>query len=380
MSFGNDLKAAREGLGLSIQDVAQSTKIRSDYLKALEAEEFSALPERPFARSYLQNFARELRIDSAPLLRDFDRQVPVPKMQVQRPEPRPARGSRTAGVPLGLVGGLLGGGLLLGLVGYVGYTAFQSRTVHRAPGSVASVPGVVRQVRLDLSSTPSGARVYVDNRYLGLTPVQRFPLDARARGVLRVEYGGRQIFRQSVALTADRHLSVTLLPETAASRAAEKLAAGQAAAGAAAPNTVTPNAAAPAASTSAPRPPVTTSPAATTGKPPPTVGTANSAVASTPPASGTPASPAAGSVPGLTPPPLPVVKGIRLSYSGASWTRVTTSGGQLLYEGTPAAGSTRDFPSGVTVRVGSAGAVKVSVSGGPLSPLGSVGQVVTRKF
>ncbi|ULH14562.1 helix-turn-helix domain-containing protein [Deinococcus sp. KNUC1210] len=251
MSFGNELKAAREGLGLSIQDVAQSTKIRSDYLKALEAEDFAALPERPFARSYLQNFARELRLDSAPLLRDFDRQLPQPKVQTQRPEPRsrPAAGTRRSGVPGGVIGGILGGLLLLGLVGYVGYTAYQSRTVRSAAQTTPVTLPNTRQVRLNLVSSPGGARVYVDNRYLGLTPVKNFPLDARPKAALRVEYSGRQSYRESIALTANRNLAVTLLPETAASRAAEKLAAQQAAA-----NPATPAPATPAVKPATPRP------------------------------------------------------------------------------------------------------------------------------
>jgi len=39
MSFGNELKAAREAQGLGIQDLAQRTKIRGDYLRALGASE-----------------------------------------------------------------------------------------------------------------------------------------------------------------------------------------------------------------------------------------------------------------------------------------------------------------------------------------------------
>ena len=352
MSFGNELKAAREGLGLSIQDVAQSTKIRSDYLKALESENFAALPERPFARSYLQNFARELRLDSVPLLHDFDRQLPQPKVQTQRPTPRSgaAAGAARSGFSGGVVGGVLGGLLLLGLVGYVGYTAYQSRTVHNAASQTAPVtlPNT-RQVRLNLASDPSGARVYIDNRYLGLTPVQNFPLDARPKAALRVEYGGRQTHRESVALTADRHLSVKLLPETAASRAAEKLAAQQAAA-----NPATP------APTPVPKPTAGTPTPTSTAQQPANPGTATPVVKP-------------------VTPPTPT-KGVRLSFSGASWTRVTDQGGRVLYEGIPAAGSSRDFPSGVTVRTGSAGRVSVSVAGSPASPLGSVGQVVTRKF
>ena len=39
-------------------------------------------------------------------------------------------------------------------------------------------------VRFSLSSTPSGALVYVDNHYLGATPVSGIPLDARQKARL----------------------------------------------------------------------------------------------------------------------------------------------------------------------------------------------------
>ncbi len=64
MSFGNELKAAREAQGLGIQDLAQRTKIRGDYLRALEAEDLSGLPERTFSRAYVQRYARELQLDA----------------------------------------------------------------------------------------------------------------------------------------------------------------------------------------------------------------------------------------------------------------------------------------------------------------------------
>jgi len=92
MSFGNELKAAREAQGLGIQDLAQRTKIRGDYLRALEAEDLSGLPERTFSRAYVQRYARELQLDAAPLLRDFDRLSPQrPNRSTPCGRRRPAR-------------------------------------------------------------------------------------------------------------------------------------------------------------------------------------------------------------------------------------------------------------------------------------------------
>ena len=358
MSFGNELKAGREARALSIQDVAQKIKIRGDYLRALEDENMGVLPERTFARSYLQSYARELGLDPAPLMRDFDRLMPQPAEQVnnlRKPgkltQPSVPRGRSAAG----LVGWLLGGALLLGVAGYLGYSAYSSRsTLAATPQNSAAATSSSQQVRFSLSSTPSGARVYLDNRYLGLTPVKDFPLDARSQAALRVEYGGRQSYQERLNLQSNRNLSVSLLPMTAAQLAAQAAAAKAAQAAASRPAvsvvSQTPTAQIPTPQTS------------TTTQTPPTTA---------PTAAGTPAA----STPSAAP-----ATGVRLTWAGASWTRVTAAGGQVLYQGIPAAGSSRDFPSGVTVRTGSAGLVTATVSGGQPQKLGSVGSVVTRSF
>ncbi|WP_407569688.1 RodZ domain-containing protein [Deinococcus altitudinis] len=400
MSFGNELKAAREAQALSIQDVAQKIKVRGDYLRALEAENMTVLPERTFARSYLQSYGRELGLEPAALLRDFDRLMPQPAEQVnnlRRPgklmEPSVKRGLNAAG----LVGWLLGGALLLGVAGYLGYSAYSSRSTLAATAQdgAAATPAN-QQVRLSLSSTPSGARVYLDNRYLGLTPVKGFPLDARAQAALRVEYGGRQSYQERLNLQSSRNLSISLVPMTAAQLAAQAAAtkasakaAAQAAAQAAAARAAQAVAARAAAGTGGPAASASQTATAQTANTQPAntqagntqAATAQTPAATTPTATGTPAAgtPATATTATATPATAPA-SGVRLTWAGASWTRVTAAGGQVLYQGIPASGSSRDFPSGVTVRTGSAGLVTATVGGGQPQKLGTVGAVVTRSF
>jgi cytoskeleton protein RodZ len=357
MSFGNELKSAREAQALSIQDVAQRIKIRGDYLRALEAEDLQVLPERTFARSYVQSYARALGLDAAALLRDFDRLMPQPAEQVnnlRKPgkltQSSVARGRNTAG----LVGWLLGGAVVLGVVGYLGYSTYTSRSTLAKPTQNGAAQPSSQQVRLTLNSTPSGARVYLDNSYLGLTPVAGFPLAARAQAALRVEYGGRQSYTSNLNLQTSRNLSVNLLPMTAAQLAAQKVAI-QAAAQKAAVSAAAKAAAAKTVASASPA--VSQLPGAQA----PQVQTPKVQV----PVGQTQAAPASG---------------VRLTWAGAAWTRVTTAGGQVLYQGIPAAGTSRDFPSGVTVRTGSAGLVTATVGGGQPQKLGAVGAVVTRTF
>ncbi|WP_189069608.1 RodZ domain-containing protein [Deinococcus radiotolerans] len=337
-SFGAALRQAREQLGLSTQDVALRTKIRGDYLRALEDGNLSLLPERTFTRSYLTRYARELGLDPQPLLQDFDRTSPAPagSSQSARPVPRRRR------VPVTLIAALLGGLLIVGASGYLlSQRATRPAPVVQADPAPTPAPAHAATVRLTVKVTPPGARVYLDNRDLGSAPILAFPVDARTQAELRVELSGREPLRQAINVTRSRNLRVNLNVK------------GK-------PSVLT-DAAAP-----APRPAsaqTTTRGAATPGQ-------------------GTQTTPAQGAATDTrTPAAAPATpSGVQVSYSGPAWTRVTDASGRILFEGTPTAGTVKSYPKGVTIRTGNAAAVKVSVDGAPGAALGQAGQVVTRSF
>ncbi|MHA0043299.1 RodZ domain-containing protein [Deinococcus sp. PEB2-63] len=338
-SFGAALRQAREGLGLSTQDVALRTKIRGDYLRALEDSNLAALPERTFARSYLTRYARELGLDPQPLLSDFDRALPAPAgSSAATRVTEPVRSARRPGALWAAlaVGALLiagaaayqftrgGGSPQTAVTPAAGAAAGAAGTGSGTAGA-ATTPQAVQTVRLTVKVTPPGARVYLDNRDLGTAPVLAFPVDARRQAELRVELAGREPLRQAVDVSRSRDLRVTLNPSGKAS--------------------VLTDAARPA----------------------------------TPPRTGTGAK-AAGSAAAAPKPTQTPASGVKVTYSGPSWTRVTDAAGRIVFEGTPPAGTVKAFPKGVTIRTGNAAAVSVSVSGGPSAPLGQSGQVVTRTF
>ena len=57
------IRRMRERKGLSLDDVASSTRIARRYLEAIEADEFSRLPAATFVRGYLRSLARLLEVD-----------------------------------------------------------------------------------------------------------------------------------------------------------------------------------------------------------------------------------------------------------------------------------------------------------------------------
>jgi cytoskeleton protein RodZ len=78
-SIGERLEEARIKRGNTLAEAAQYTKIRQEYLLALEKNDGKEIPLPPiYIRGYIRNYAKYLRLDSARLLTDYDAQTPQP--------------------------------------------------------------------------------------------------------------------------------------------------------------------------------------------------------------------------------------------------------------------------------------------------------------
>jgi cytoskeleton protein RodZ len=66
--FGARLRQRREELGLSLDDVAASTRVRKTYLQALEDERLEVLPGGSYVVGFLRIYARQLGLPVEPLL------------------------------------------------------------------------------------------------------------------------------------------------------------------------------------------------------------------------------------------------------------------------------------------------------------------------
>lgn len=82
--IGNQLRKAREGLGLSVDDVADQTRIAARFLEAIEGEQLESLPGLVFTRNFVRQYANHLKLDPEPLLNALPKldeshiQLPVP--------------------------------------------------------------------------------------------------------------------------------------------------------------------------------------------------------------------------------------------------------------------------------------------------------------
>lgn len=75
-SLGARLQAAREHLGLDIDEAARQLCLSPRQLAALEADNFDLLPSPTFARGFIRNYARLLQLQSEPLLALYRETVP----------------------------------------------------------------------------------------------------------------------------------------------------------------------------------------------------------------------------------------------------------------------------------------------------------------
>jgi cytoskeletal protein RodZ len=66
--LGELLRGAREARGISLEQAEAATRVRRQYLEALEAEDFGRLPGEVYVRGFLRNYARFLGLDPEEVL------------------------------------------------------------------------------------------------------------------------------------------------------------------------------------------------------------------------------------------------------------------------------------------------------------------------
>ncbi len=80
-TVGQLLKETRESHHLTLTQVAHRTKIREDFLEAVEQDNFAILPKGPFIKGFLRAYALDLNLEPQYILavyrRDFGKQNPM---------------------------------------------------------------------------------------------------------------------------------------------------------------------------------------------------------------------------------------------------------------------------------------------------------------
>ena len=84
-NFGATFKKARESKGISLDQIANQTRISTRFLAAIENEEFQLLPGGIFSRGFVRSFAEAVGIDPAQAVADYERLSSVPQPGIDPP-------------------------------------------------------------------------------------------------------------------------------------------------------------------------------------------------------------------------------------------------------------------------------------------------------
>ena len=74
--FGSRMRHIREQRGVSLRQIAQTTKLSVSALEALERNDISRLPGGIFSRAFVRSYAAEIGVDPEDTVRDFLVQFP----------------------------------------------------------------------------------------------------------------------------------------------------------------------------------------------------------------------------------------------------------------------------------------------------------------
>jgi len=165
---GEMLRLARESHGLPLEVVAAETRIRIEYLEAIEQDDYAALPGDVYTRGFLRNYANHLGLDPEAVLAAYEGRSDLPRKRARaaaaapaaQPHPRepiriqplsPTRiNTRVRYAPSLRLMGLVAFVLLIAV--YLGYSAYTSA------GRQSAIPTPTLQAQV---TPPTGAPTIV---------------------------------------------------------------------------------------------------------------------------------------------------------------------------------------------------------------------------
>ena len=160
-SFGQRLQREREMRGITLEEIATSTKIGTRSLRALEEEDFDQLPGGIFNKGFVRAYAKYLGIDEEQAVSDYlaaagegEQPLPAPPEKKDEEYTTIREGSGNGiWVSLALL-------VLLGMGAFAGWRWYQNTkaAAEETPQAVslpAPPPPAVQQSQSDASATPS---------------------------------------------------------------------------------------------------------------------------------------------------------------------------------------------------------------------------------
>jgi cytoskeleton protein RodZ len=128
---GERLRAAREAQGLTLDEIASSTRIPKRHLQTIEQGRYDGLPAPTYSTGFIKSWARQLGLDGRELAEEFRSELGVLSTERTQPLPyEPADPRRTPPAGLALLA------LLVAVVVALGYLYWRGTT--EKPAEIAA--------------------------------------------------------------------------------------------------------------------------------------------------------------------------------------------------------------------------------------------------
>ena len=153
-SLGAELRAARQKLGVEIKNASTVTKIKPEYLEALEEGRLEALPGRTYAIGFLRTYAGYLQLDSAEMVARLKGDYPAEKAAEIAPGASLPEAQPEMRIPQGVL--IIVGIIIIAMI-YAGVYLFRSANEYMEQRAHPAVQTPVQPVgpAPDSSAAPS---------------------------------------------------------------------------------------------------------------------------------------------------------------------------------------------------------------------------------
>ena len=129
-SVGERLRGARSRMGWTLDSAAARTRIKRDYLEALETMDPRGLPSRAYAVGYLRTYARALGLEPESVIEQFKHEV---ECDAGRNQPTTVRERREIRLPRGMIGAVAILACVIGAAGWYGSYVTRTEAFAGAP-------------------------------------------------------------------------------------------------------------------------------------------------------------------------------------------------------------------------------------------------------
>ncbi len=139
-ALGPDLIELRERAGLSIEEAAKLSKLTPGFIRALEGERWSELPDPAYVERLLKMYVTRFGVNDSYYLHKYREGLRLRKIEKDASQflPRPVKVSASAFLVTPRL--FAAAGFLLFILALVCYVVYQARTITNAPSLVVSTP------------------------------------------------------------------------------------------------------------------------------------------------------------------------------------------------------------------------------------------------